>query len=85
MSTIERIRDVLREITLIPDVVDQLDPHESLFVTGVLDSLSLIRLIGTLEQEFGQTIPFEKVSVEQFGTLAGLVRYIECAEAGADA
>lgn len=77
MSTIERIRNALREVTLLPEVVDQLDLDDSLFVNGVLDSLSLIRLITVLEREFGKPIPFETVSSEQFGTLSGLNCFVE--------
>ncbi len=77
MSIETSLRTYLCEISLFPELVDQLTIQDSLFTSGILDSLGLIRLISFLEGEFSVTIPLEAVSAEQFSTIAGIARYIE--------
>jgi acyl carrier protein len=64
-----------------------IDPEESLVTTGILDSLSMLRLITFLEEEFGMTIGDGDVGTENFETLRKMAAFIErkTAEAGGKA
>jgi acyl carrier protein len=75
-----QIRECVREVTLVPEMADKLKLQDSLFASGVLDSLGLIRLISLLERKFHIAIPVEDVSVEQFSTFNGLIQYIKQAK-----
>lgn len=77
MDTEATIRRYIREITLYPELVDQLGNEESLFVNGILDSLGLVSMIAFLEEAFALVIPMEAVSIDRFSTLKGITSYIE--------
>lgn len=74
------LRTELRKVSLFPEQVDTLGLHDSLFVSGILDSLGLVWLISLIEQEFHLSIPLEEISLDQFGTLAGIIAFIEQSE-----
>ena len=63
------------EITL----TDDLDLLES----GIIDSLGVIELVGEVEEHF--TVPVADVDVteENFGSVAGVVRFVSCQRAAA--
>lgn len=71
-----RIADFINEELLLgtnqdPDLADQ-----SLIKSGILDSLSLLRLIHFLEGEFGVTIEDGEVSPENFETIDDIKIFI---------
>jgi acyl carrier protein len=47
----------------------RIDPQVSLFDTGVVDSLSLLRLINFLEEQYGIVVEDEEVVPANFDTL----------------
>ena len=47
----------------------RLDPDSSLIVSGVIDSLALLRLITFIEEKFGVTVEDEEVVPENFETI----------------
>jgi acyl carrier protein len=53
-----------------------LTPQTSLISSGIIDSLSLIRLINFIESHFGVTIEDHEVVVENFETLDNLAALI---------
>jgi acyl carrier protein len=53
-----------------------LTPETSLISSGIIDSLSLIRLINFIESHFGVTIEDHEVVVENFETLNNLATLI---------
>ena len=53
-----------------------LTPETSLISSGIIDSLSLIRLINFIETNFGVTIEDHEVVVENFETLNNLAALI---------
>jgi acyl carrier protein len=53
-----------------------LTPETSLISSGIIDSLSLIRLINFIESNFGVTIEDHEVVVENFETLNNLAALI---------
>jgi acyl carrier protein len=72
MSTETTIRDfILTELADSDDI--ELDAQTPLLGGGLLDSLSLTRLIAFLEQQFGVTIDTGDVVPENFETIATVV------------
>jgi len=51
--------------------------------TGVLDSLTLIDLLLSLEQEFGVKISLEEVAIDNFRSIANITQFV--AQQGAQA
>jgi acyl carrier protein len=47
----------------------KIDPESSLIKSGIVDSLSLLRLISFLEEKFGIVIDDEDVVPENFDTI----------------
>ena len=52
------------------------DPDESLISSGILDSLSLLRLIVYIEEQFGLTIEDSEVIPDNFETLNSMNYFI---------
>ena len=50
---------------------------QELLMSGMLDSINVMRLVGYLETEFSTSIPPEDVLVENFGTISQISTYIE--------
>lgn len=53
-----------------------IEADQDLLLSGLLDSLSVIRLVAWLEQQCQFSIPAEDVLVEHFGSLQQIVSYI---------
>lgn len=54
----------------------RIDPDESLISSGILDSLSLLRLIVYIEEQFGLTIEDSEVIPDNFETLNSMNYFI---------
>lgn len=52
------------------------DPDADIVQSGLIDSLGLVTLLFEIEQEFGVTVPLESLDVEDFRTIANLVRTV---------
>lgn len=63
-----KIKKIISE--LLPNI-EELDPDDNLLMKG-LDSLSAIKLIVALEQEFGIDFDDEELVVEEFLTIKGI-------------
>lgn len=55
----------------------KIDPDESLVASGVLDSLSLLRLITFLEENFNVIVDDDEVVSENFETLNVIKAFVE--------
>lgn len=49
---------------------------ESLWSSGVLDSITVVELAVEIETEFEINVPFEEIIVENFETVERLISYI---------
>ena len=49
---------------------------DSLLATGVIDSLGVMELVGFVEQTFGVTVDPAEITEVNFGSLAGIARYV---------
>jgi acyl carrier protein len=46
-----------------------LDPDASLFDSGVIDSMGLIRLLACIEKDLGVSIPMSEIVIENFDSV----------------
>lgn len=51
--------------------------NDSLWESGVLDSITIVEFATEVEEEFGIEIPFDEIVEENFETLTRLIAYIE--------
>ena len=79
-STSQRVATIVGQITA-QDPDPSTDGEQSLRDLGI-SSLRMIELIGTLETSFSIRIEDDEIDEENFGTLAGLIRYVEEKTAG---
>ena len=47
-----------------------------LFETGVLDSMAFVELLHQLEQQFGITVPFEDLELDNFRTIEKIEEFV---------
>jgi acyl carrier protein len=68
-------RDVRRYLLqeLIRDDELDLDRHEAIFSSGLLDSFSVTQLICFLEDQFGIKITISEVTLQDFDTIAKIL------------
>ena len=71
-------RDIRRyingDLLLREDLV--IDDEENLLVTGILDSLALMRLVAHLEDTYDIEIPPSDITLENFASLSAMVGYL---------
>lgn len=77
MNTTELIIKFIDEEILYGQVDEPLEPETNLLLTGLVDSLGIMRLVLHLEEELGVTIPPEDIVIENFLTVADMTRYLE--------
>ncbi len=56
--------------------IRELTPGASLFETGVLDSLSMVELVASLEAEFGIAFTDDELTPEHFDNTAAIAELI---------
>ncbi len=49
---------------------------DSLWESGVLDSITIVEFATEVEDEFGISIPFDDIVVENFETLSLVMKYV---------
>jgi acyl carrier protein len=55
----------------------EIDPDESLFDSGILDSFALTDVITDVEREFSIKVPDADLTPRKFNSIARIVSYIE--------
>ena len=50
---------------------------DSLWESGILDSITIVEFATEVEEEFGIEIPFDEIVTDNFETLERLMKYIE--------
>jgi len=73
MNAQQHIREVIAKVSK-KDVA--LDPGQSLFDAGVIDSFSLIDLAAALEETFGVKIPDSDLNPRQFNSITEIEAYL---------
>jgi acyl carrier protein len=59
-----------------------LTPDAELITTGLVDSVALVRLVTFVEDQAGITVPNRDITVEHFGSLDRIQRYVTSMLAG---
>jgi len=73
---IMRVRNFIQENFLYMRSNFQLDDDDRLLEKGVIDSMSLVEMIAFIEREFGVKAMEEEISDANFGSLAGIGRFV---------
>lgn len=72
------MRDKIRSI-VIENLLNgkEVSGDQDLLISGIIDSLGVMRLVRLLEAEFDIKIPAEDVVIEHFGSIDMLTAYLE--------
>jgi len=54
----------------------EVEMTDSLWASGILDSITIVELAVEVESEYGISIPLEEITEDRFETLALLQKYI---------
>jgi acyl carrier protein len=54
-----------------------LGPDDNLLISGLIDSLGVMRLVSFIEDNFGVHVPPEDVTIENFQSISILSAYLE--------
>ena len=73
---IARVRDYVRENFLYMHADFKLGDDDRLLEKGVIDSMSIVEMISFIESEFGIHASEDEVSDANFGSLAGIARFV---------
>ena len=63
-----------REVVLKPDL--HIKDDEDLLMSGILDSISVMKLVAYLENEYDFSVPAEDVILENFGSISVINDYV---------
>ena len=74
MDKQSRIVDIVRRVAGKPIDVT---PEASLFESGLLDSFTLVDLVGALEAEFSIRVPDSDLNPKKFDSVARIQSYLE--------
>lgn len=69
----EKILEILSELR--PEC--DFENSESFIEEGLLDSMDIVALVDSVEEEYGITIPGTAISAKNFGNLDSIVKLIE--------
>lgn len=72
---IQPLKQYITEELLQDQTVDIVDDQD-LLLSGMLDSISVVRLASHIESTYAITVPPEDVIIENFGTLVKISSYI---------
>ena len=78
MTMTTRRRTIMDYVSaeLLIDPEEGLDEHEEILATGRIDSMSVMRLVFFIKDEFSITIPNEDLVVEHFRSIDALDTYL---------
>ena len=74
-ETVENVRKFITSELIVSS--SEITDNQELLMSGMLDSINVMRLVGYLETEFSTSIPPEDVLVENFGTINQIFSYIQ--------
>ena len=74
MDNQAKVIDIIERVT---GKSEKIDPEESLFDAGILDSFALTDVIAEVEKEFSMKVPDSDLTPRKFNSVARIVSYIE--------
>jgi acyl carrier protein len=72
----DTIKKFIRDEILSGEVDGELTDETDLLLSGMIDSIGLIRLIAFLEEEYRVQVPPEEVTIDRFRSISTMVRYL---------
>jgi D-alanine--poly(phosphoribitol) ligase subunit 2 len=75
MDTQAQVIEIIRRVT--GNNIEEMDPDESLFDSGILDSFALTDVVTTLEKQFSISVPDSDLTPRKFQSVSRIVAYIE--------
>ena len=75
MDTQAQVIEIIRRVT--GNNIEEMDPNESLFDSGILDSFALTDVVTTLEKQFSISVPDSDLTPRKFQSISRIVAYIE--------
>ena len=82
MGDTDKIVQFINEELMFRNSNTEIDPEESLFTRGILDSLSLLRLIAFLEEQYNFTVKDNEVTPDNFQSITDIHTFIQRKKAG---
>jgi len=70
------------EIKKLSKILEEMNPYEEIFPDtklieeGILDSLTMVLLIGCIEKEFGIKVPEDELKISNFETMGSIMKMI---------
>ena len=78
MSVLEAVRAVLEDVLRLGKRAQSLEPTTPLFGSlPELDSMAVVTIITTIEEDFGIVIDDDEITAETFETVGSLCRFVE--------
>lgn len=77
MNTIETLKRFITTELLANRQELNLGPDDNLLISGLIDSLGVMRLVSFIEDNFGIHVPPEDVTIENFQSISILSAYLE--------
>jgi acyl carrier protein len=77
VNTIETLKRFITTELLANRQELNLGPDDNLLISGLIDSLGVMRLVSFIEDNFGIHVPPEDVTIENFQSISILSTYLE--------
>ncbi|MCZ8284424.1 MAG: acyl carrier protein [Bacteroidia bacterium] len=71
-GTIDAVKEKIKEVAF-----KKVNDGDELFQSGILSSILVVDLATSLEDEFGISIPFTEITLENFSTAEKISAYID--------
>ncbi|MFW5431958.1 MAG: acyl carrier protein [Methylophilaceae bacterium] len=79
----EKIREIVQETIDASGLDIAVDDDLSLVEGGLLDSMSIVKLVQELQQTFDIDIDFSDITISNFDSIGALTQYVDMRKAGA--
>ncbi len=73
----ERIKTFIENELLVGMDDVQVGYDDDLLLSGLVNSLGVMRLVAFIQEDFGVAVPVEDVTIEHFMTINALVGYLQ--------
>lgn len=81
--SVEKIREIVQETVDGSGLDIEVDDDMSLIEGGLLDSMSIVKLVQELQQTFDIDIDFSDITITNFDSVKLLTEYVEARKPGA--
>lgn len=57
--------------------IENIDNNISMIENGIIDSMTFVNILLTIEEEFNTEIDFENIELQSISSINGLIKYIK--------